>query len=445
MFKPHSKADTSHSNPSPPASKFFIALGAGVVAAVFGGLALWSVAAPIDGAVIASGQVIVEGNRKVVQHLEGGVIKEILVHEGMQVRQGDVVARLDDITQKANLALVDGQLAELYARRARLEAERDAMAEIRAPRGVADVLNSSGFKDKYDGQIQLMAARTITRATQLSLLGERIVQQHERIAGREAQVTSLLEQKVLIRDELDGVRQLHDQGFAPTTRLRALEREAKRLGGESGALRAEIAEAHSIIAETNLEIERLKEIGREEAIAELRDVDVSIVEMEERRITAGDALKRTDIRAPQSGRVLGLAVHTVGGVVAPGAPLMEIVPDGNRLLIAARLAPQDVDKVQAGQKTLVRFSNFGSRQTPEADGIVKTVSADSLTDEAIGASYYLVFVDIPEGDDLSALLSGRSLAPGMPVETYIRTGSKPAIEYLLKPLTDAMARSMRED
>lgn len=429
----------------PPSATYFIRLAAGVIAAVFGGLALWSVIAPIDSAVVAAGQVVVETNRKTVQHLEGGLVGAILVREGETVEAGDVVARLDDTVQKANAALIDGQLTELYARRARLEAERDGSEAVAGPRGAADILKSALFADKLAGQRQLFEARRATRLTQVSLLEERVVQQKERIGGLDAQIRSLMDQRALIEDELAGVRELHAQGYAPLNRVRELERESKRLGGERGALVAGVAEATSVIAEARLEIERLEEAGREEAIAELRDVEVSIAELEEKRVTALDALRRTEIRSPQSGRVLALSVHTVGGVVAPGAPLMEIVPEGDRLQIAARVAPADVDRVRAGQETLVRFSAFGGRATPETAGHVAHVSADSLADEATGAPFYLVLVDIPEGEALAQLLNGERLVPGMPVEAFIRTGERPAISYLLKPLTDAMARSMREE
>ena len=349
------------------------------------------------------------------------------------------------MTQRANVALINAQLAELYARRARLEAERDGAPAPAGARGVPDVLELPDFIAKTAGQRRLFEARRRTRTTQIALLEERIVQQRERIAGLEAQIAAFRDQKVLIEDELAGVRDLHAQGFAPKTRLRELEREAKRLGGEGGALRASVAEALSIIAEAKLEIERLGESAREEAITELREAEVSIAELEERRIAAVDSLRRTEIRAPQTGRVLGLAVHTVGGVIAPGAPLMEIVPDADRLQVAARVAPEDVDKVRAGQETLVRFSAFGSRRTPETDGAVRQVSADAMTDDATGAAYFLVLIDIPEGEALTALLGGAALTPGMPVETFIRTGSQPAVAYLLRPLTDAMARSMKEE
>lgn len=431
--------------PNPADAEVLIKIGLGVIAAIFGGLVFWSLVAPIDSAVVAPGQVVVESNRKAVQHLEGGVVSAIFVREGDEVQQNDVVIHLDDIAQQANLALIDSRLMESYARRSRLEAERNEADEMAYPRGAVAVIGELEFRQALLGQRRLFEARRATRMTQTALLEERVVQQTERIAGYNVQIGSLHEQLKLIADELEGVRELYEQGFASKTRVRELEREAKRLSGERGALRAGVAEAESVIAEARLEIEKLNEVAREEAIAELRDIEASITELEEQRVTAVDALARTRIRAPYSGRVLGLSVHTTGGVIAAGAPLMEIVPVGDRLQIAAHVSPQDIDKVRAGQKTRVRFSAFGASRTPETDGLVKTVSADSLVDEKAGMSYYLVIIEIPEGEILSKLLNGETLAPGMPVETFIRTGSRPAVSYFLKPLLDSMARSMKEE
>ncbi|MEL6370545.1 MAG: HlyD family type I secretion periplasmic adaptor subunit [Pseudomonadota bacterium] len=431
--------------PKPASEGYFVKLGLAVITFVFGGIFLWSVLAPIDSAIVAPGQIVVETNRKEIQHLEGGVVGAIQVKEGDKVTAGQVVARLEDTVQKANVALLDGQLTELYARRARLEAERDGVDAMAEPRGVEEILATNAFAGKIAGQLALFQARRQTRSTQVSLLNESVTQQKKRIQGFNAQIRSLREQKALIKEELDGVRTLLEQGFASKTQLRELEREEKRLNGESGSLRAGVAEADSLISEAQIEIERLAELGREEAITELRDVEVSIAEAEERRVTALDALRRTEIRSPQAGRVLNLAVFTVGGVIGPGQPLMEIVPGGDRLLVSARVAPQDVDKVRMGQETLVRFSTFGSRQTPEATGLVKTISADSIIDEMTGMSFYNVTVELPADDELAQILRGETLVPGMPVETFIRTGSKSAISYLLKPLTDSMARSLREE
>lgn len=429
----------------PATRRFYDRLGFGAGAFVFGGIILWSIAAPIDGAIIAGGQIVVESNRKSVQHLEGGVIRDILVQEGDLVQKDAVVVRLDDTVQKTNAALIDSQLAENYARRARLEAERDSVAMTLSKRGAADVIASAVFSENLEGQQRLFDARHKTRITQVSLLKERITQQNDRISGLNAQINAMGDQLTLIDEQLTGVRELYGRGFATKTRMSELEREARRLAGERGALEAGVAEATSVIAEANLEIERLRESGREEAIAELRELEVAIAELEERRVTAVDALHRTEIRAPQSGRILSLSTHTVGGVIAPGAALMEIVPDGDRLQVAARIAPQDVDKIQAGQETLVRFSAFGAQRTPEALGRVRTVSADARTDQVTGVPYYLVIVEIPDGEHLTGILAGEQLLPGMPVEAFIRTGSKSAIAYLLKPLTDSFARSLRED
>ncbi len=429
----------------PASEMFFTRLGLGVIIAVFGGMSIWSLVAPIDSAIVAAGQVEVETNRKAVQHLEGGMIGEILVREGDRVKSGEVVARLENTLQSGNLALIDGQLTELYARRARLETERDGADKLVAARGIEAVLALPASAVKHTGQQRLFEARQTTKATQIALLEERIVQQNERITGLSAQLKSLAQQLNLIEDELAGVKELFQKGFAPKTRMRELERDSERLRGEQGALQASVAEAKSIIAEARLEIGRLEEAGREEAITELRDVEVSIAELEERRISAADALDRTQITAPQSGRVISLSVHTIGGVIGPGEPMMEIVPDNDRLRIAAQIAPQDVDKVIEGQETLVRFSAFGSRRTPETTGIVARVSADSLVDEVTGVPYYLVFVEIPEGAALHEILRGQRLVPGMPVEAYIRTGKRPAISYLIKPLLDSLARSLREE
>ena len=425
--------------------RFFVVFGFGVATFMFGGLLLWSLFAPIDGAVLATGQVVVESNRKAVQHLEGGVIGAILVREGDTVEAGQTVARLDNTMQKANVALIDSQLTEQYARRARLEAERDGNDMLAKPRGNDEILQHDRFKEKIDGQKALFTARRSTLDTKKDLLQQRIVQQKERITGLNVQLKSMQQRLLLTNDELKNIRDLHAKGFVANTRLMELEQQAKHFEGERGSLRADIAEAQSVISEATLEIEGLSETTREEVITELRDTEVSIAELEERRITAIDALRRAEIKAPQSGRVLGLAVHTVGGVIGAGAPLMEIVPMEDKLQISARIASQDVDKVHVGQETLLRFSAFGSSKTPEADGRVRIVSADSKTDEITGEPYYLVEIEMPQNDILETILDGKSLLPGMPVEAFISTGSKSAISYLLKPLTDSFARSMRED
>lgn len=421
-------------------------LGVICTAAVGGGFLLWSVVAPISGAVIAPGQITVESKRKTIQHLEGGVVAEIAVKDGASVAAGDLLIRIDDTVARANAELLTDQLAEAIARQARLLAERDGLAAI-PDDSIAFSLAPADldFAPNLEGQKRLLAAREETKRTQIALLEERVVQQERRIEGYRTQADSLKVQSRLISDELKGVKELNAQGFAPLNRVRALERERESLDGRRGQIVASIAESESLIAESRLEIERLKQQSREQATKESQDLAVEIAGLIERRTAALDALRRTEIRAPEDGVVLGLAVHTVGGVISPGERVMDVVPKDDKLLITAHIRSEDVDKVMAGQEAVIRFPAFNARTTPETVGAVRQVSADAAVDEKTGAAYYIVLVDLPPEDALQAALRGKTLVPGMPAETFIRTGSQPAIAYLVKPLTDALSRSLRED
>jgi HlyD family type I secretion membrane fusion protein len=424
----------------------FLRLGWIAGGAVFGGLLLWSILAPINSAVIAPGQITVESNRKTIQHLEGGVIKKILVKEGANVRAGDLLVQIDTTIPKANVELMTTQLAEAIARQARLLAERDGLAAIPEDSLAFSLAPEDlDFSKNLDGQRNLLEARERTKATQISLLEERIVQQEKRIEGYVTQLKSLSAQSRLIGEELTGVKELNAEGFAPMTRVRELEREAEAINGRKGQLTAASAEAQSVISEAKLQIEGMKQQSREDAIKESQDLQVEIAGLIERRLAAQTALTRTEIRAPEDGIVIGLKFHTPGGVIAPGAPVMDIVPRGDELLIAARISPRDVDKVKPGQSAVVRFTAFNARNTPETFGEVRQVSADNLVDQNSGLQYYLVLINLPPSDELEKALRGQELVPGMPVESFIRTGARPAISYLLKPLTDALSRSMREE
>ncbi len=424
----------------------FVRLGWIAAAAVFGGLLLWSIVAPINSAVIAPGQLSVETNRKTIQHLEGGVIRKIHVKEGQEVKAGDLLIDLDDTVTRSNVDLLTAQLAEAVARYARLLAERDGLSTIPDDSIAFNLAPQDlDLTSNLEGQRKLLEARERTRKTQIALLEERIVQQSKRIQGYSVQLKSLREQSRLVGEELEGVKRLNEEGFAPTTRVRELERTREALIGQQGQLTASSAESESAISEAKLEIERLKQQSREDAIKESQDLEVQISGLTERRTAALDALRRSEIRAPENGVVMGLAVHTVGGVITPGTPVMEIVPKGDELVVAARIATRDVDKVKPGQEAVIRFSAFNARVTPEAIGSVRQVSADNFVDKETGAPYFLVLIDLPPKDQLDSVLRGQVLQPGMPAESFIRTGSRPAISYLLKPLTDAFSRSLRED
>lgn len=427
-------------------SSRFTRVGVIAAAALFGGLALWSIFAPINSAVIAPGQLSVETNRKTIQHLEGGVIRQIHVKDGQTVNAGDLLIDLDDTVTRANVDVLTAQLAEALARLARLYAERDGLPSIPEDSiafGFAPA--DLDYSENLKGQASLLAARESTKTTQVALLGERIVQQEKRIEGFGRQLRSLREQGRLIGEELDGVKRLNAEGFAPTTRVRELERARESISGQQGQLTAASAEAQSVISEAKLEIERLKQKSREDAINESADIEVQIAGLIERRTAALEALRRSEIRAPEKGVVLGLAFHTVGGVIGPGTPVMDIVPEGDQLVLSARIAPRDIDKVKPGQEAVIRFTALNTRTTPEAIGSVRQVSADNIIDKQSGMAYFLVLIDLPPEDEMKAILKGQPLLPGMPAESFIKTGAQPAISYLLRPLTDAFARSMRED
>jgi len=424
----------------------FLRIGWIWVAAVFGGLLLWSILAPINSAVIAPGQLSVETNRKTIQHLEGGVIRKIHVKEGQAVKAGDLLIDLDDTVTRSNVDLLTAQLAEGVARLARLYAERDGLAEIPQDSLAFRLAPADlDYSANLEGQKGLLAARETTKATQIALLEERVVQQTKRIEGYQTQLRSLREQSRLVGEELDGVKRLNAEGFAPMTRVRELERAKEAIAGQQGQLAAASAEAESVISEARLEIERLKQKSREDAIKESQDLEVQIASITERRTAALDALRRSEIRAPENGVVLGLAVHTIGGVITPGSPVMDIVPEGDRLLVAARISPRDVDKVRPGQEAVIRLTALNMRTTPEAIGSVRQVSADNLVDKQSGIPYFLVLIDLPPEEQLKPLLQGQVLQAGMPAESFIQTGARPAISYLLKPLTDAFSRGLRED
>jgi len=398
---------------------------------------------PLSEAIIASGTLQVGTRRKAIQHLEGGIVGEILVEDGDVVAAGDVLVRLDDTTPKASLSLIRGQLDELHARAARLRAEQDEQDQIQFPAVLENRKTVPAVAAIMTGQVQLFHARREGKETEIDLLKQRQGQLRQQIQGIIGQRTSKTNQIAILEQELEDLQGLFDKGLAPVARLLALRREAEQQRGEEAALIADLARAHSAIGEAELEIVRLKRNFRESVVTELRDVSARINEIEERRIAAEDMLRRTTITAPRSGIVLSLNVHTIGGVIAAGEPLMEIVPADDPLVLAARVRPQDIDKVLPGLAAEIRFSSFSQRTTPVLHGQVKRVSADQLTDRVTGQPYYLGIITIPA--DQIVRLEGLELVPGMPAEAFISTGERTAISYLLKPLSDSFRRALREE
>ncbi|ALA17559.1 MULTISPECIES: HlyD family type I secretion periplasmic adaptor subunit [unclassified Chelatococcus] len=421
-----------------------MALGLAISFLLLGTIGGWASVAQLAGAVIAPGVLVVESNVKRVQHPTGGVIGQLNVRESDVVRAGDVLARLDATVATASLQLVSKQLDQAVGRVARLAAERDGLSEIAFP---AELATRAGTDAEaaavIDGESRLFRARRLAMEGQKAQLRERISQSLREIEGLDAQQAAKSEEIALIEDELAGVLALFERNLVQINRLKLLQREAARLGGERGQIVAAIAQARGRIAETQLQIMQLDQNRRTEVMQELRDYETRIGEYVERRVAAQDQLARVDIRAPQDGIVHQLDVHTVGGVVSAGQVMMLIVPRSDELIIEARVSPVDIDQVTPGQTTVARFSAFNQRTTPELAGTVTGVAPDLLTVAATGETFYKVRIHIAPEE--LARLRDLKLVPGMPVEVHIRTGSRSALSYVMKPLTDQLARAFREE
>lgn len=411
-----------------------------LLVAGFGG---WSVGTRLAGAIVAPGQVEVEQNRQVVQHPDGGVVAEILVTEGAAVAAGDVLIRLDGALLRSELTIVENQLYEALARRGRLEAERDGRDRIAFPAELEQAAaRDPAVRDLMDGQTRLFAARAETIDRQLSQLDKRKAQIAAQIEGIAAQRGALATQLGLIARELASQQDLFDKGLAQAARVLALQREEARLQGQIGELIAARAQAEGRITEFEIEALRLAAARREEAGTQLRDIGTQELELAERRRALSEQIARLDIRAPVSGLVLELAVTTPRSVIRPAEPVLYVIPQDRPLVIAARVPPIHIDQVRAGQPVRLMFPAFSARTTPELNGRVTLVSADALTDERSGATYYRAEIALDAGE--IDRLGGKALLPGMPVETFIRTDDRTPLAYLIKPFTDYFNRAFRE-
>ena len=417
----------------------------GLSSALFliGGLGGWAVVTELSGAVVAPGSIVVDSHVKKVQHPTGGVVGEIRVRDGDRVRAGDLVIRLDETVARANLSMVAKSLDELAARQSRLEAERDGLAQITIPPGLKGRIHEPDLVNLVKGESHLFETRREARAGQKAQLKERIAQLQEQIDGTNLQASAKADEIQLIQDELTGVEQLWRKNLVPITRVTALRREETRLRGERGQLISSIAQARGRISETALQIIQIDQDLRSEVSKELREVQAKIAELVERKIAAEDQLKRIDIRAPQDGLVHQSMVHTVGGVINAGEPLMLIVPETDELSIEVKISPQDIDQLQPGLDTVLRLSAFSQRTTPELKGRVSLIAADLVTDQRSGQQYYPVRVAFADGE--RERLGALKLVPGMPVEGLIQTGYRTVFSYLTKPVTDNMMKAFREE
>ena len=414
------------------------------LALLLGGFGAWATMTQIAGAIVTTGQIEVDQNRQVVQHPDGGVIAELLVDEGDFVEQDQLVVRLDPTELASQLAITEGQLFEIMARRGRLQAEQDGESEVRFD---AELLSAATgqpeVQEMIDGQLRLLTARDASIARETEQLEKRQAQIHSQVQGINAQQEALRQQLALINEEMANQQSLLDRGLAQASKVLSLQREQARLSGQVGELAAQVAQSEGRITEIDIEILKLQSTRREEAVTQLRDLQYRELELAETRRALQLQLSRMDIRAPVSGIVHALQFYTPRSVVRPADPVLYLVPQDRPLVIAAQVQTTDIDQVYPGQSVILRFPALDQRTTPELPSTVAQVSADAFTDEASRASYYRAEISV-SAEALAALPEGVTLVPGMPVEAYIRTADRTPLAYLVKPLSDYFAKAFRE-
>jgi HlyD family secretion protein/epimerase transport system membrane fusion protein len=414
-----------------------------VIAVAFGGAGSWGATVPLASAVVAAGQVTVDTNRKQISHLEGGVVADLRVRNGDTVEPGDVLMRLDETRATAQLAILASAYREELARQARLIAERDGRVRIAWP----PELNDSGLNPDIAAlrasQSAIFDSRRDTLLGEAAILNERVDQLGQEIEGMAAQRAATDKQITFIAEELGPLRDLFSRGHTTKQRLLALEREAARLSGQRGQLTADIARARKAVGETKLEILQNEKAFRAEVVSRLREVQAKLIDLRERRIAAADVLQRLDVRAPVSGKVVNMTVHSTDAVIKAGSPVLEIVPSGDELLVEVRVRTQDVDNVAIGQSADIRFLAFKQRTTPVLSGQVAYVSADALSGRDNAEAFYLARIRVPDAE--LARLGGQKLQPGMPAEAMILTGKRTALDYMIQPIRESMNRAWREE
>ena len=428
------KAETSHEKPK--------RIGLIVVLLTFGIGGLWSITAPLESAALAPGTVVVKGSRKTVQHLEGGIVKELPVSDGDRVQQGDLLVRLDDTQIRAQLEITMGQYYAVKAREARLLAERDGSSNVTYPKVITQG-NDPRAQDAIQSQSQVFTAQRNALLGEISVLNQRIEQLKSQTKGLDGLKIGKEKLVASFAAEVEDFSQLLEEGFADKNRLRELERSLARTEGEVAELIANIASVEMQAGETRLQILQLRKEFHTNVVDQLSTTQEEMYDLEERIRAAGDKVDRADILAPADGVVLGMSVHTIGGVIRPGEPILSVVPQTTELLIEAQVSPADIDRVHKGQAADIRFSAFNSQTTPIIAGRLVDLSADAISSDERSPPFYKAKVEVTaEG---LAMLEGLTLVPGMPAEVLINTGSRTLFQYLTQPIRNAFARSLIED
>ena len=418
--------------------------GALIILLTFGGFGTWAAVAPLSSAVVAEGFFKVSSTRKDIQHPEGGVVREILVDDGDRVEAGQVLMRLDDTQARATLDTLRVTYDESRARAARLEAEKSLSSTIRFP---ADLEARRDEQLEVDALLRneedLFRARHEALTGTTEIIGEKIDQLEQQVAGEHAQLEAKRREVAFAQDELDGLRSLYADGLVEKARVSALEREVARLEGQVGVHIAEKARLATQIAEEELNVVQVYRDRTEDVAEDLRETNTQLADIQARMRDAAYTLEHTVIRAPEAGIVMELNVHTEGGVIKPGETVLQLVPEDDPLIIEARIAPSDIEHLSLGQDVKIQLIGLKQRNTPIIAGNLTYLSADRITDEASERSYYLARIEVAP-DALEALGDQRLLA-GMPANVLLATGERTALEYLVQPILDNVERAWRED
>ncbi len=422
------------------ATEPWVRFGIRTVFYLCGGLLAASLLFSVSGAVVTGGTVAVEGEYKTVQHLEGGIVSKIVVRNGARVKEGDVLIKLEDTQARASMSATSARYSEFAIQEARLIAERERRDDFEAP-PTLDLMTTENAK-VWEAQRALFTARRTAYLGQQKVLVQRISQSESELAGIAGQLDARNKELGLNEIELSNVKPLFDKGFVNLQRIGPLERENVRIHGEVIGLKSQIAKLKSAKAEAEARLSQVDKEYTQQAAEELQKVQAGLAEQTEARKSIGDRLARLEIRAPASGLIHAMAVHTEGGVIPAGSTLLQIIPEDRKMLIEAKIAPGDIDKVRAGQPASVRFSSFDSHVTPRLDGVVRSVSAAEIADKD-GKTFFVTQVEVPPAE-LMKLQTGHRLVPGMPAEVYLETQSRSILSYFLKPLTDMLANTFRE-
>ncbi|UTL89819.1 HlyD family type I secretion periplasmic adaptor subunit [Pseudomonas fluorescens] len=416
-------------------------IGLTIVFVTFGIFGTWAAVAPLSNAVHGSGVVTVQNYRKTVQHLEGGIVKELYARDGDLVKKGDPLIVLDESQLSSEYESTRNQLIVARYKEARLRAERDGLQAI--PSVAMEGTDSDRATEALVGEQQVFKARRDSLLGEISVNRERIEQMKQQIVGLNDMIRTKRGLEKSYNGEIKQLRELLAEGFVDNQRLLEQERKLDMLKTEIADHESSITKTKLQIGETDLQIVQLKKKFDSDVANELSDVQAQVFDLQEKEAALRDRLSRVVIRAPESGMVLDMKVHTIGGVVSPATPLLDIVPASSELVIEAKVATKDIDRLELGKTADIRFSAFNQATTPVIEGTLTRISADSLTEERTGDPYYLVRVKVTE--DGMKKLGSRKLQPGMPADVLINAGDRTMLQYLLKPARNMFAESLIEE